>query len=247
MVNTFPSIQKQNLCKQVVQHIGLSIIRNDFKPGETLWSEHELSQQFQVSRPILREALRMLSAKGLIETRPKTGTRIRPRSAWNLLDPDVMTWQYEVGPDKAFLEGVCEIRLMIEPRVARLAATRASVEERMLIAELCQLLQTTTDANTIETYISADLRFHDAIYAAAHNELLQSILNTIREALLASRIVTSHLPDANRVAMPLHWAVTEAISAQDAQAAEIAMQQLVALTTSDIQRALETRSGRKES
>src|SRR6266581_3623870 len=151
MTNAFPSLQKQNLCEQVVQHIGLSIIRSEFKPGDTLWSEHELSLQFQVSRPILREALRMLSAKGLIETRPKTGTRIRQRSEWNLLDPDVMAWQYAAGPNKAFLEEVCEIRLMIEPKAARLAATRASTGEIALIVELCQKLQNTTDADTIET------------------------------------------------------------------------------------------------
>ncbi len=239
MAYAFPSIQNQNLCEQVVQQIGLSIMRNDFKPGDILWSEHELSAQFNVSRPILREALRMLSAKGLIETRPKTGTRVRPRSDWNLLDPDVMSWQYTVGPNKGFLAEICELRLMVEPMVARLAALRATTDEIRLIGELCQALQAATDIGTSEAYIPADLQFHDAIYAAAHNELLQNILNTIRTPLLASRVVTSQLPDANLAAMPLHWAVAQAIHAQEAQEAESAMRQLVLLTTSDIQRALD--------
>src|SRR6266704_2724412 len=183
MAYAFPSIQKQNLCEQVVQQIGLSIMRNDFKPGDILWSEHELSAQFNVSRPILREALRMLSAKGLIETRPKTGTRVRPRADWNLLDPDVIAWQYEVGFDRSFLQAICEIRLMFEPMTAEFAAARATADEVARIEEYCQLLQGAVDS--IELYIPADLQFHTAICSAAHNELLQKIITTIETPLRA--------------------------------------------------------------
>ena len=97
MAKAFTSLQRQNLPEQVVRQIGLSIMRNDFKPGDALLSEPELSLQFNVSRPVLREALKMLGAKGLIESRPKTGTRVRPCADWNLLDPDVIAWQYELG------------------------------------------------------------------------------------------------------------------------------------------------------
>src|SRR5437667_508563 len=83
------SLQRQNLSEMIVRQIGLSIMRNEFKPGEALLSEPELSLQFNVSRPVLREALKMLSVKGLIESRPKTGTRVRSRTDWNLLDSDV--------------------------------------------------------------------------------------------------------------------------------------------------------------
>src|SRR3989442_11488054 len=129
MAKAFTSLQRQNLPGQVVREVGLSIRRNDFKPGDAFLSQPELSLQFNVSRPVLREALKMLGAKGLIESRPKTGTRVRPRADWNLLDPDVLSWQYEIGPDKSFLQAICEVRLMFEPMTARFAAARASVDE----------------------------------------------------------------------------------------------------------------------
>src|SRR2546426_3683664 len=100
MAKVLTSRQRQNLSEQIVRQIGLSIMRNDFKPGDTLLSEPSLSLQFNVSRPVLREALKMLVAKGLIGSRPKTGTRVRPRADWTLRDPDVIAWQYELGFDR---------------------------------------------------------------------------------------------------------------------------------------------------
>lgn len=237
MPKVFSSLQRQNLSEQVVQEIGLSIMRHDFKPGDALLSEPELSLQFNVSRTVLREALKILSAKGLIESRPRTGTRVRPRDDWNLLDPDVLAWQELVGPDRAFLIAVCEVRLMFEPVAAGLAATRATADEIALIESCCQSLQDAIDSPA--HYIPADLQFHMAICAAAHNELLQKIMGTLDAALRSSRTITSQLSGANQNAMPLHWAITRAIGNHDAQAAESAMRELVKLTTTDIQRALD--------
>jgi GntR family transcriptional regulator, galactonate operon transcriptional repressor len=244
MAKAFTSLQRQNLPEQVVRQIGLSIMRNDFKPGDALLSEPELSLQFNVSRPVLREALKMLGAKGLIESRPKTGTRVRPRAEWNLLDPDVIAWQYEIGFDRSFLQAICEIRLMFEPMTAKYAATRATAEEVAWIEHCCQRLQDTVDSN--EDYIPEDLQFHTAICSAAHNELLQKILATLDTPLRASRVITSQLPDANQNAMPLHWVITRAICSRDEKAAEAAMQKLVMLTTDDIQRALNVDRMRKK-
>jgi GntR family transcriptional regulator, galactonate operon transcriptional repressor len=244
MAKVLTSRQRQNLSEQVVRQIGLSIMRNDFKPGDALLSEPELSLQFNVSRSVLREALKMLGAKGLIQSRPKIGTRVRPRAEWNLLDPDVLAWQYEIGPDRSFLQTICEIRLMFEPMTARLAAARATADEIASIEDCCQQLQAAVDS--IEAYIPADLQFHTAICAAAHNELLQKITVTLDTPLLASRVITAQIPGANREAMPLHWAITEAIRSRDEQAAEAAMQKLVMLTTDDIQRALNVDRVRKK-
>jgi len=243
MAKVFTSLQRQNLSEQVVQQIGLSIMRNDFKPGDALLSEPELSLQFNVSRPVLREALKILGAKGLIESRPKTGTRVRPRADWNLLDPDVIAWQYEIGFDRSFLQAVCEIRLMFEPMTAKYAATRATAEEVVWIEHCCQRLQDAVDS--IELYIPTDLQFHTAICSAAHNELLQKIMATLDTPLRASRVITSQLPGANQNAMPLHWAITEAIRIRDEQAAEVAMRKLLILTTEDIHRALDGDDVRK--
>lgn len=240
MAKVFNSLQRQNLSEQVVHQIGLSIIRNDFKPGDALSSEPELSLQFNVSRPVMREALKILSAKGLIESRPKTGTRVRPRVKWNILDPEVIGWLYEVGPDRSFLDSLCEVRLMFEPMIARLAAVRATGDEIKTIEECYRRME--EGVNSPEVYVPADLEFHTAICAAAHNEMLQKITATLATSLQVSRVVTSRLPGANLAAMPLHRSVAEAIRRGNEQAAEEAMRKLVILTTDDIQRAL----GRKE-
>ena len=244
MAKVFTSLQRQNLSEQVVQQVALSIMRNEFKPGDALLNEPELSLQFNVSRPVLREALKILSAKGLVESRPKTGTRVRPRSDWNLLDPDVIAWQYEIGFDRSFLQAVCEIRLMFEPMTARLAAERATEDEIAWIEHCCQHLQAAIDS--AELYIPVDLQFHIAICAAAHNELLQKIMVTLDIPLRASRVITSHLPGANQNAMSLHWAIVEAIRTRKQQAAESAMQELVILTTADLHNALDADYVRKE-
>jgi GntR family transcriptional regulator, galactonate operon transcriptional repressor len=246
MAKVFTSLQRQNLAEQVVRQIGLSIMRNDFQAGDILSSEPELSLQFNVSRPVLREALKMLGSKGMIESRPKIGTRVRPRADWNLLDPQVIAWQYEVGPANSFLLAICEVRLMFEPRTAGLAAARATADEIVYIEENCQRLQHAVDSDSIDLYISADLQFHTSICSAAHNELLHKIMSTLDTPLRASRIITSQLPGANLDAMPLHWAITEAIRKRDEQAAEVAMRKLVIITTEDIQRALDAELTRKE-
>lgn len=244
MGKVFHSLQRQNLSERVVQQIGLSIMRNDFKPGEALSSEPELSLQFNVSRSVVREALKILSAKGLIESRPKTGTRIRPRGAWNLLDPEVIGWLYEVGPDQSFLASLCEVRLMFEPMAARLAAVRATDEEIKTIEECYRRME--EGVNSPQTYIPADLEFHIAICTAAHNEMLQKITATLATSLQVSRAVTSRLPGANLAAMPVHRAVMEAIGKRDEQAAEEAMRQLVLLTAEDIHCVLDSNEVRKE-
>ncbi len=236
MPKTFRSLQRQNLPEQVAREIGLSILRHEFKPGDVLLSEPELSLQFNVSRTVLREALKVLGKKGLIEARPKIGTRVRPREDWNLLDADVIDWQYEIGPDKTYLEAICEVRLMFEPMMARFAAARATDEEIESIVQYCQRMQ--DGIESAEEYIANDLCFHAALCAAAHNELLQNIMATLTSSLRISRLVTSHLPGANQAAMPAHWAVTRAVRKRDEPAAEEAMRKLVIATTADIHRML---------
>lgn len=236
MAKTFPSAQRENLSEQIARDIGLSIMRSEFKPGEALLSEPELSVQMHVSRAVLREALKMLGKKGMLEARPKLGTRVRPRQDWNLLDSDIINWQYEVGPDRAYLEAICEVRLMFEPMTSRLAASRATEREIEQISGYCQRMESVLDST--EEYDSADQLFHEAICAAAHNILLQRITATLAASLHVSRLITSRVPGANLAAMPAHRAVSEAIRARDEQAAEEAMRQLVMLTTNDIHRAL---------
>jgi DNA-binding FadR family transcriptional regulator len=161
---------------------------------------------------------------------------VRPRSEWNILDPGVIGWLFEIGPDQAFLDALCEVRLMFEPMAARLAAARATDDEIKTIEECYGRMS--EDANSPDVYIPADLAFHAAICAAAHNEILQKIAATLATSLQVSRVVTSRLPGANLAAMPVHQEVMQAIRQRDEQAAEESMRKLVILTTDDIHHAL---------
>ena len=120
---------RRGLHGEVVHTIGLQIVNGDLQPGDALPPEDDLTSDLSVSRTVLREAVRVLAAKGLVEARPKTGTRVRERGEWNILDPDVLSWRTEASDDHKLYEETTEIRLAIEPLAARLAATRATDEE----------------------------------------------------------------------------------------------------------------------
>src|SRR2546423_14262737 len=122
---TYP---RRGLHGAVVHDIGVRILSGELQPGDALPLD-DLTGEPTVSRTVLREAIKVLAAKRLVESRPKTGTRVRPRHEWNLLDPDVLAWQIEAGPDPGFLQQALELRRMIEPSAARLAADRATEQE----------------------------------------------------------------------------------------------------------------------
>ena len=156
-------LQRGRLHDQVTRQLARRVIQ-----GEQLESlvafpnETDLAQQLGVSRTILRESMKVLVDKGMVEMRPKFGTRARPRSSWNLLDPDILAWQAEVHPDARFLRDLCEVRLAIEPTAAGFAAVRATEEEVSLI-EQCwrgRELQAQTGDFSGDEVIDLDLRFH---------------------------------------------------------------------------------------
>src|SRR5438046_5262201 len=123
---TYP---RRGLHGAVVHDIGLRIVQGELEAGDPLPTEDELSGELSVSRTVLREAIKVLAAKRLVESRPKTGTRVRQRAEWNLLDPDVLAWQLEAGPSPQFLEDTVELRAIIEPAAARLPAEPATDEQ----------------------------------------------------------------------------------------------------------------------
>ncbi len=112
---------QRNLHGRIVHTLGRRILRGEISPGDAL----EAGSVMAASRTALREAIRVLAAKGLVEARPKIGTRVTPRESWNLLDPDVMAWQHGAAPSQAFLRKITEVRGVIEPQAAAFAAERA--------------------------------------------------------------------------------------------------------------------------
>jgi DNA-binding FadR family transcriptional regulator len=219
--------------------LGLLVLGNETPPSVTLPDETALSERFGVSRTVVREAIKVLASKGLVETRPKVGTQVRPRRDWNLLDSDVLAWRYEVGPDEGFLEDLSEVRVIIEPAGAALAADRATADEVAAILAWCDRMEDAS-AEDGDDYIDADMAFHTAILDACHNGLLAQLSDTIAMALRLSRRLTVSVPGSSLAAMPAHWAVARAIRDHEPRAAECAMRELLRVTAADIERALRT-------
>ncbi len=120
-----PSVSQRyphrNLHGRIVHTLGRRILRGEIRPGDAL----EAASAMAASRTALREAIKVLAAKGLVEARPKVGTRVTPRESWNLLDPDVMAWQHDDALTPSFLRKLTEVRAVIEPQAAAFAAQRA--------------------------------------------------------------------------------------------------------------------------
>jgi DNA-binding FadR family transcriptional regulator len=228
---TYP---RRGLHGEVVHTIGLQIVGGELQPGDPLPSEDELTADLAVSRTALREAVRVLAAKGLVEARPKVGTRVRARAEWNVLDPDVLSWRAEASNDRRLYEETTEVRLAIEPLAARLAATRASDEETAAIGEAYAAMEAGV-ADQV-AYLAADLQFHDRILSACHNELLGHLGGVLRVVLRTTFELTTTPQLSRRRALPLHRAILDEIASGNEDGAEVAARTLIADTAADIRR-----------
>jgi DNA-binding FadR family transcriptional regulator len=218
---------------QIVHLIGRRIVNGAIRPGELLPADSQL----RASRTVVREAIKVLAAKGLVESRPKTGTRVRTPESWNLLDPDVLAWQQEGTPQPEFLRKLTEVRLIVEPAAAELAARRARPPE---LAALETAFREMTAAvalkpSDFEAFDQADIRFHRAVLQACHNDVLEQMSAMVYSALLVSFHATSRLPGRARGSLPLHRAILEAIRGRAARRAGAAMRRLVSSTAREIE------------
>ncbi len=219
---------------EAVDTLGLQVLRGDYQPGDLI-DPALVAAQLGVSKTVVREALRVLGAKGLVDSRPKRGTFVRERSAWSLLDSDIMKWQLRAGVSDTFLADLAEVRRLFEPVWARLAA------ERRTEADLAAL-QSAVDAMAVAdedaaAAITADLRFHHAVLAAAHNELLSRMDVVITNALHARDRVVHKPGDTWRDPAPAHRAILDSIRARDGEASFQAVQRLLTQAEADLRRA----------
>ena len=212
---------QRNLHGLVAAELGNRIVNGSFKPDEVLPDEATLCARFGVSRTVIREAIKVLSAKGLVETRPKRGTAVRPVRFWSRLDPDILIWQDNAAPSEDFLQKLTEVRRIVEPPAAELAALRATSKEIDRIAKAYQRM--CDGFQDVDTFIASDIQFHASIIEASHNELLQPINNVIRAAMLVSLRVTNLQADKNRQSLPFHLAILEAVQNRDSAEAGAAM------------------------
>jgi DNA-binding FadR family transcriptional regulator len=195
-------------------------------PGEI-----EFSEQLGVSRTVLREAIRILVAKGMVESRPKSGTRVLPRRQWSLLDPTVLGWMFEGEVDIGFLRALFELRMVIEPAVAALAAERRTGEDlaRMghALEEMARHGLSTPEGQR------ADQQFHDAILDACHNEAFQTLAGTISSSVRWTTIFKQRKRKLPRDPLPDHRAIYVALADGDVEGARTAMTELVRLAQRD--------------
>jgi DNA-binding FadR family transcriptional regulator len=229
------TFSRRSLHGQIAYDIGTRIVRGDIPPGTVLPNESDLSTQFSVSRTALREAIKVLAAKGLVESRPKTGTRVRPRGEWNMLDPDLLAWQFATQPMARLAEDLFEIRQIIEPAAAAMAAERADDGQREAIGRAFADMETAPDG---DASVEPDLRFHQSILAASNNEFLQPLGALIETAMASSFRVTNNEPGALQVSLPRHQAVRDAILARQPEEARQAMRILLEDAVQDMRRAL---------
>lgn len=207
--NPIPSKSQHAL---IVQQLGLKIVSGEISENEKLPSEVDLCEEYKVSRPVFREAIRVLNAKGLTYSRPKIGTVVRPKEEWHLLDPDVLFWLIQTTPEHEFFKTLSTVRRVLEPELAYIAASTANEED---IERIKQAYEGMEKATTVEEFIEPDIQFHLAIAKATHNDLLAYMSKMLVLPLQQSIQVTSLRPDLQGHSLPRHKAILTAIENKD--------------------------------
>jgi GntR family galactonate operon transcriptional repressor len=221
------------LHRQVVEGVGRRIGRGELQPGDVV-DIGEVQGRYSASRTAVREAIKVLSAKGLVAARPRFGTYVRPRAEWNALDADVLRWQEGSASNVRLLRQLDEVRRVVEPQAARLAATRR-VRAELLTMHVA--LRDLKRAKQPPELAAADLRFHRSILAATHNDLLEQLGAVLQPVLLLRDLVAYRSHPGDPESMALHGAVLAAVEAQDPDAAEQRMHDLLRKAARDAERA----------
>jgi DNA-binding FadR family transcriptional regulator len=217
----------------VAREIGSRILRGDYLPGVLLPNEAAWCRTFKISRSVVRESIKILSAKGLVISRPKIGTRVEPRQRWNLLDPDILAWYSKVPSKRKFLESIQEMRYMIEPEAAALAARHHTPEQMAAMTTACVEMG---KAEALDRRIDADIRFHMAILIAAGNEFLLPFGFLIESSLVALFDYVTRQTNQHQVAQKLHENIESAIRRRKPDAARRAVMRLLENTDDVIRR-----------
>lgn len=211
---------------RIVTELGEKIVSGRLKPGDRLPGDQEMIEQFQASRTAIREAMKVLSAKGLIEARQRAGTRVRPRADWDLLDSEVLSWHSPDSITETMLKDLEELRELIEPEAASLAAMRATDEDIEALEGAIE--QMTKNAANRPVFAEADLEFHLAVIEASHNQLIRrlgGITKTVLQLLFRLQTEVTHaVPREN---IDAHRDICISIRNGDRRGAERAMRQTI--------------------
>ncbi|MET9448367.1 FadR/GntR family transcriptional regulator [Streptomyces cinerochromogenes] len=211
---------------QLVQQLGQMIVSGDLGADRPLVPE-EIGQRFEVSRTVVRESLRVLEAKGLVSARPNVGTRVRPVSDWNLLDPDIIEWRaFGLQRDDQRRE-LSELRWTIEPLAARLAAGHGREEVQQRLCDMVEIMSHAMAQGDALTYSRADTEFHAMLIQIAGNRMLEHLSGIVSAALQVSGGPVTGCDRPNEASLAQHARIVDALGTGDGTAAEAAMRQLL--------------------
>jgi len=229
-VRRYGSTPRRGVFGLLVHDLGRRVVGGEFAPGATLPNEEDLVERFGVSRTSFREAMKTLAAKGLVEIRPKTGTRIRAPRHWHHTDPDVMVWYFETGPSEAVLDALRDVRRVLEPAAAARAARAATRSEIARIAAAFDAMCATIGDPVAHS--EADREFHTAIFDASHNFILARLIDVIvigiyGNAVIANSRVRGQVVRGQQMSLSFHRAVLDAIRAGDVAEAAAAADRLL--------------------
>jgi GntR family transcriptional regulator, galactonate operon transcriptional repressor len=224
----------------VVEQLGRDICGGRYRPGTVLPSEPELGERFGYSRIVIREAIKSLVAKGMLEVSRRVGTLVLEQTRWNLFDPEVIAWRAGSADfDATMARDLMELRRIVEPAAVRLAAERASAEEkRALRAAYMAMARAVAGKGD---YIEADLAFHTTILSACGNQYVRQMTQAMAAMLEASFEIVSQKPGGPAQSLPMHEAVCVAIERGDAAAAERAAIVLIEHAADDLRQLLPRR------
>ncbi|MBN9194980.1 MAG: FadR family transcriptional regulator [Microbacterium sp.] len=229
----------------LIDAIGREIVRGRYLPGDLLPKEAELTEQYHASRTSVREAMRVLAAKGLVDIRQKIGTRVRSQDLWNVFDTDILRWHSEIGLGESVMRDLVEVRQIMEPAAARLATGRAGIPDLKRIDDaLAAMHAAEGDA---DAYAHEDVSFHLAIYAATHNVLLRQFGNVVADFMYLTFTIQQQAADQELILEDVenHAAVYRAIDRGNGEAAAEAMLTVVLDGKSSLVQALSEESDRR--
>jgi len=236
----FTSHMIKNIHGRTLELLGEAVVAGRYAIGASIPSEPVLGEELGVSRTVVREAIKSLAAKGLIEVRRRIGTLVLEPTRWNLFDPDVIMWRAEsIAVDPTMSRDLAERRRVVEPAAVRLAALRASDDARKALRAAYMAMERAVAGKG--NYVKADLDFHAIILSACGNQYLRQMQEAMSAILQASFKIISEKPGGPAFSLPMHEAVCEAIERGDADAAERAALVLIEQAETDLSDRLQAR------
>ncbi len=241
-MNSRSSAPRATFQEQVLDTLGREICSGQIRPGQLLPPEPDLCERFGFSRIVIREAIKSLAAKGLLEVTRRVGTLVLDQTRWNLFDPDIIAWRGETAAlDPTLARDLMEVRRIIEPAAVRLAALRASEDDRRNLRAAYMAMARAVAGKG--DYVKADLAFHTIILSACGNQFVRQMQDAMSALLRVSFDVITTKPGGPAHSLPLHEAVCVAIEQGDEEAAERAAQILIDGAEEDLRELLPVRSG----